>query len=103
MMRNNEKYFLLHLESSFCSQDILDYSRLFGHVKNGLIKDVKLISKFMTSQPGYETIAIRIYISRCKGNQTMKFGQLIRIFFLKNRTQNLVEKLFQEPFLKSQN
>ena len=33
----------------------------------------------------------------------MKFGQLIGIFFLKNHSQNLVEKLFQEPFLKSQN
>ena len=33
----------------------------------------------MTSQPGYQTIAIHILpnISRGKGNQTMKFGQLI--------------------------
>ena len=33
----------------------------------------------MTSQPGYQTIAINILpnISRGKGNQTMKFGQLI--------------------------
>ena len=33
----------------------------------------------MTSQPGEETIAIHILpnISRSKGNQAMKFGQLI--------------------------
>ena len=33
----------------------------------------------MTSQPGQQTIAIHILpnISRNKGNQTMKFGQLI--------------------------
>ena len=33
----------------------------------------------MTSEPGYQTIAIHILanISRSKGNQTMKFGQLI--------------------------
>ena len=32
----------------------------------------------MTSQPGQQAIAIHIlhYISRSKGNQTMKFGQL---------------------------
>ena len=32
----------------------------------------------MTSQPGYQTIAIHILpnISRIKGNQTIKFGQL---------------------------
>ena len=33
----------------------------------------------MTSQPGWQTIVIHILpnISRSKGNQTMKFGQLI--------------------------
>ena len=33
----------------------------------------------MTSQPGYQTIAMHILpsISRSKGNETMKFGQLI--------------------------
>ena len=33
----------------------------------------------MTSQPGYQSIVIHILpnISRSKGNQTMKFGQLI--------------------------
>ena len=43
-------------------------------------------------------------ISRSKGNQTMKFGQLTwETFFLKNHTQNVVEKLVQDPFLKNWN
>ena len=48
------------------------------------------ISKFMTSQPGFQTIAIHILpnILQSKGNQTMKFDQLIQyntrnIFFQK--------------------
>ena len=40
---------------------------------------MKLISKFMTLQPGKQTIAMSIlsYISRTKDNQTVKFGQSI--------------------------
>ena len=56
-----------------------------------------------------QTIAMHILlnISRNKGNETIKFGQLIQhnmiIFFLKNHTQNVIEKLFLDPFLKIQN
>ena len=48
-------------------------------LKNGLIRKIRLISKFMTTQPGEQSIAIHILpnVSRSKGNQTMKFGQLI--------------------------
>ena len=49
----------------------------------------------MTSQPGLQTIAIQTFanISQSKGNQTMKFGQLIeynkkKIFFFKNYAEN---------------
>ena len=47
--------------------------------KNGFIRKIRLILKFMSSQPGLQTIAINILpnISRSKGNETMKFGQLI--------------------------
>ena len=40
----------------------------------------RLISKFMTSQPGSKTIAISMLpnVSRSKDNQTMKFGQLLK-------------------------
>ena len=42
-------------------------------------------------------------ISRSKDNHTMKFGQLVEynmIFFLKNHTQNVEEKLVPDPFIK---
>ena len=44
-----------------------------------MIKKIRLIPKFITTQTGKQTIAIRILpnISRSKGNQTMKFDQLI--------------------------
>ena len=44
-----------------------------------MIRNIELISKFMTLQPGYKRITIRIFsnISRRKGNQAMKFGQLV--------------------------
>ena len=63
----------------------------------------------MTSQPGKKAIAMHILplllgnsVSRSKGNQKLKFGQLIgynmrNIFFLGNLTQNVVEKLFPYP------
>ena len=63
----------------------------------------------MTSQPAQKAFGMHIFpnISRRKGNQTMKFGHLIeynmRKIFLKNYTQNVVEKLFPDPFLKNQN
>ena len=68
-----------------------------------MIRKIRLISEFMTSQPGKQTISILILpnISRNKGNQTMKSGQLIEYeknFFLENHTKNVVEKLFPDPF-----
>ena len=46
--------------------------------KNGSMRKIRLAAKFMTSQPGKQTIAIHILlnISRRNGNQKMKFGQL---------------------------
>ena len=45
-------------------------------------------------------------ISRSKGNQTMKFGQLIkynmRNVFLKKSYTNMVEKLVPDSFMKNQ-
>ena len=47
--------------------------------KNGLVRKIRLILKLMTSQPGFQTTAIHTLpnISRSKGNQAIKFGQLI--------------------------
>ena len=65
----------------------------------------------MTSKPA-TTIVIQILpnISRRKGNQAMKFGQLIeykiRHIFLENTqkcTQNVVKKLLPDPVVESQN
>ena len=54
-------------------------SRLFVMYQNNLIKKIRLISKFITSQPGQQTIVIHILhnLSRSKGNQTMNCCQLI--------------------------
>ena len=74
--------------------------------KSGLIRKVRLISKFMTSQPGKQTIAIHILtnISRSKGNQTMKFGQLIeydmRTIFLEKSFSKCGRETIARPFSK---
>ena len=77
--------------------------------KNGLIRKISLISKFMMSQPGKQTISIHILtnISKSKSNQAMKFGQLIeynmKTIFPEKHTQNALEILFPDPFLKTKN
>ena len=60
--------------------------------QNGLIKKIRLIPNFMTSEPGSQTIVINILpnISRSKDNQTMKFGQLIEF----NTRNNFFEKSY---------
>ena len=77
--------------------------------KNDLIKKIRLISKFLTSQPGKQKIAIHILpnISRSKGNQKIKFGQLIEynirnIFIEISYTKRGAETILR-PFLKNQN
>ena len=58
----------------------------------------------MTAQPGKQTIAIHILpnISRSKDSRSMKFSQLIECnmgnIFLKNHTQNVMEKLLPDIF-----
>ena len=71
---------------------------LFVHVKNRLIRRIRLISKFMTSQTGWQTIAIHVLhkISGIKGNQTIKFGQVIEYnkkFSSKNHAKNEAGRL----------
>ena len=62
--------------------------------ENGLIRKVRLTSKFMASQPGLRTIAMHILlnISQSKGNQTMKFGRLIKY----NKINILLQKLWRK-------
>ena len=59
----------------------------------------------MTSQTVQQIISIHMLpnISRSKSNQNMKFSEFIehnRNIFLKNHTQNLLEKLVRDPFIK---
>ena len=78
IMMKNAFYFIL--KSLFVLKIFKFLSRLFGHVGNSLIRKIRLTSKFMTSLLGLQTIAIHIFpnISQSKGNQTMKFGELIK-------------------------
>ena len=69
--------------------------------KNGLMRKIRLVSKFMTSQPGKQAFTIHILpnVPRSKSNQTMKYGQLIqysmRNIFLENSyTKYGVETFF---------
>ena len=57
--------------------------------KNDLIRKIRLILKFITPQSGKQTTALHLLpnISRSKGNQTMKFGQLIE-----DNMRNILEK-----------
>ena len=51
-------------------------------------------------------IHILTNISRSKGNETIKFGQLIKYNMRnikKKKTQNVMEKLFSNPLLKNNN
>ena len=76
-MMKNALYFIL--KALFVLKIFKFLSWLFGHVKNGLIRKIRLISKFMTSQLGKQTIAIDILhnISRSKDYRAIKLGQLI--------------------------
>ena len=73
-------------------------------LKNVLIRKISLISKYKTPQSVKQTIAMHRLsdISRSKGNQKMKFGQLIE-YDIRNNTQNVAEKLFPDSFLINQN
>ena len=73
------------------------------------MRKIRSILKFLTSRTGKQTIAIHILpnISRSKGDQKMKSGQLIeynmRNIFLESHTKNVMNKLLPGPNLKNQN
>ena len=74
------KMLFFHVKSSFRSRYIRFCSDFLVMWKNGLIRKLWLISKFMTSKTEQQLIAIHILpnIQRSKGNQAMKFSQLIK-------------------------
>ena len=70
--------------------------------KNSLSGKIRLISKFMTSQPGSKTLKIHIMrnILRSKGTQAMKFGRFIQLAFIVCKIadyQNILEISFRPP------
>ena len=71
--------FYLTLKAIFVLKVIKFCLNILVRQKNGLIKKMRLILKFMTPQPGKQIIAIHILpnISKSKSNQTMEFGQLM--------------------------
>ena len=50
----------------------------FGQVENRMIREVRLTSKFVASQPWKQIIAMHMLpnISRSKGNEALEYGQL---------------------------
>ena len=92
MMKNAIHFFL---KSFFVLKIFKFLSWHIGYVGKTawLIRKLRLVSKFVTSQPGLQAISIWILpnISQTKGNQTIKFGQVIehnKIFFFKNCVEN---------------
>ena len=97
-----------------CNEMLHVFQRVEG-VLSGLItflatdsplKTIRLISKFMTSQSGKQTMHILPNISRNKANQTMKFGQLVEhsmrnIFLKKSYTKSGGETILGLFFKKS--
>ena len=50
--KNDEKWFSFHFKNFFHSQDIYIFVLTFwSYIKNDLIRKIRLISKFITSQP----------------------------------------------------
>ena len=72
-----------------------------------MIGELRFILKSMASQPGQQIITIHKLsnISRSKGNQTMKFGQLIeynmRNIFLEKLYTKYGRELSARPFCKN--
>ena len=85
-----ENAFDFNLKALFILKIFKFLSWPFSHVETDLTRKIRLISKFMTAQLGKQTSAVHILliISRTKGNQTMKFGQLIEYQMNNNLLQN---------------
>ena len=90
----------IHLKSSFHSQDI----DLCSCRKNGVIRKIKLISKFVTSQPdNLVNTQLQYTYHPTSHDQTMKLGQLLeynqRSIFLQNNAENDAKRLVPDHFL----
>ena len=119
--KNDEKCFLFHLKNAFHSEDnwifVLTFLLLLGFFYcclfvcfyfvclDGLIRNVRLILKSMTSQPCQQTITIHILpnTSWSKGNQAMKFVQVIednnRNIFLQKSSRKRARNTSSKPLV----
>ena len=90
MMKN---VFYFTLKTLFVLK-ILSFVLTFSLVEKRLVRKIKSISKFMTSQPGKQTIVIHVLpnILRNKDNQAMNFGQL--------REYNMRNIFLKKPYTK---
>ena len=99
--------------SSFVIKIFKFLSWILGHIRKTVWLERRLISNFMTSQPSLQTITIHVLpnISRSKGSQTMKLGQVIEynkrnIFLQKSFRKRCRETrsrplfVFEKPFMR---
>ena len=79
--KNDEKSFFIMLKALFFLDIFTFLSWLFGYVENWLEQLDKISLKIFDFTAGRKIIEIQILpnISRSKGNQAMKFGQLIKL------------------------
>ena len=74
----NVSYFML--KSLFVLETFLFLFWLFGYAEKWFDEKDRLISKYLTSQTGQQIITTHTLpnMSRSKGNQAMKFGQIVK-------------------------
>ena len=70
--------------------EIKNHSRILARFKHCLVRKIRLISKFMTSQPENQSVAILPNMSRSKSSRTKKFGQVVKY----NMKNIFLEKLY---------
>ena len=96
--------FYFKLKALFFLEIFTFLSLAFDYVEKRLVK--KAMVNFKIYDITDWTINnYNIHILRSKGNQLMMFGQLIEYnlinVFLKNHTQNVMEKLVPDPFVEN--
>ena len=105
LFKNDEKC-LFHVKIPFRSWDIYIFALTVWLCRNLLDKKPKVNFKIY-DVANWTTNTLLLNISRSKGNKTMNLGRLIENkminIFLKNNTQNMMEKLVLDPFMKNQN
>ena len=104
-VNSNEKLFYFTLKAFF----VLKIFRLFGRIKKPLDLKDQVSFQIYDAKLGKQTIAIQVLpnISRSKGDQRKRFGQLIeynmRTIFLEKSYMKCGGETIPRPFSKNQN